>query len=117
MSAVGRVFHHSLAAILFGLVGVLLVTLPVISAEVATVVMAMFFLTGGLFQLIASFAVGVARAGVGRQWTESSRLAWAQWFLRNGPASGILVIGLFIGIDLIFYSVAWIALALGLRAM
>jgi uncharacterized membrane protein HdeD (DUF308 family) len=39
-------------------------------------------------------------------------LVLAQW-----PASGLWVIGLFIGIDLIFYGAAWIALALGLRGM
>jgi uncharacterized membrane protein HdeD (DUF308 family) len=33
------------------------------------------------------------------------------------PASGLWVIGLFIGIDLIFYGLAWIALALGLRSL
>jgi uncharacterized membrane protein HdeD (DUF308 family) len=38
-------------------------------------------------------------------------LVLAQW-----PASGLWVIGLFIGIDLIFYGAAWMALALGLRA-
>ena len=37
-------------------------------------------------------------------------LVLAQW-----PASGLWVIGLFIGIDLIFYGAAWMALALGLR--
>jgi uncharacterized membrane protein HdeD (DUF308 family) len=30
---------------------------------------------------------------------------------------GLWVIGLFVGVDLIFYSLAWIALALGLRTM
>jgi uncharacterized membrane protein HdeD (DUF308 family) len=38
-------------------------------------------------------------------------LVLVQW-----PASGLWVIGLFIGIDLIFYGAAWMALALGLRA-
>ena len=37
-------------------------------------------------------------------------LVWTQW-----PASGLWVIGLFIGIDLIFYGAAWIAFALSLR--
>jgi uncharacterized membrane protein HdeD (DUF308 family) len=37
-------------------------------------------------------------------------LVLAQW-----PVSGLWVIGLFVGIDLIFYGCAWIALALGLR--
>jgi uncharacterized membrane protein HdeD (DUF308 family) len=39
-------------------------------------------------------------------------LVLAQW-----PVSGLWVIGLFVGIDLIFYGAAWIVLALGLRAM
>jgi uncharacterized membrane protein HdeD (DUF308 family) len=43
-------FHHLLAAILFGVTGLILVTRPVLSAEVVTVFMAMFFLIGGLFQ-------------------------------------------------------------------
>ena len=58
-------FHHLLAAILFGVVGLMLVTRPVISAEALTIFMALFFLIGGLFQLIAS--VAVAQPGWGWQ--------------------------------------------------
>ena len=57
-------FHHLLAAILFGVAGLLLVTRPVISAEVATILMAMFFLIGGLFQLIGSLAVALRGLGL-----------------------------------------------------
>jgi hypothetical protein len=39
-------------------------------------------------------------------------LVLAQW-----PVSGLWVIGLFVGIELIFYGGAWIALALGLRSL
>jgi uncharacterized membrane protein HdeD (DUF308 family) len=109
-------FHHLLAAILFGIAGLLLVARPVISAEVLTLFMAMFFLVGGLFQIIGSIAV--ALPGWGWQVADGlitlvlGLLVLAQW-----PASGLWVIGLFIGIDLIFYGAAWIALALGLRGM
>jgi uncharacterized membrane protein HdeD (DUF308 family) len=109
-------FHHLLAAILFGIAGLLLVTRPVIIAEVLTLFMAMFFLVGGLFQIIGSIAV--ALPGWGWQVADGlitlvlGLLVLAQW-----PASGLWVIGLFIGIDLIFYGAAWIALALGLRGM
>lgn len=41
-------FQHLLAAILFGIAGLLLVTQPMKSAEVLTMFMAMFFLVGGL---------------------------------------------------------------------
>lgn len=109
-------FHHLLAGILFGVAGLLLVTRPVISAEVVTVFMAMFFIIGGLFQLIGSLAV--ALPGWGWQAVDGiitlvlGLLVLAEW-----PVSGLWVIGLFIGIDLIFYGCAWIALALGLRSM
>jgi uncharacterized membrane protein HdeD (DUF308 family) len=109
-------FHHLLAAILFGVVGVLIVSRPLLSAEVATVVIALLFLIGGLFQLIGS--LWVALPGWGWEAADGlisfvlGILVLAQW-----PASGLWVIGLFIGIDLIFYGAAWIALALGLRGM
>ena len=109
-------FQHLLAAVLFGITGLLIVMRPLISAEVATVFMAMFFLIGGLFQLIG--AVAIASPGWGWQAADGvitfvlGLLVLAQW-----PASGLWVIGLFVGIDLIFYGCAWIALALGLRAM
>jgi len=77
--------------------------------------MAVFFLISGLFQAIGS--LWVALPGWGWQTADGiitfvlGLLVLAQW-----PASGLWVIGLFIGIDLIFYGGAWIALALGLRA-
>ncbi len=109
-------FYLLLPAILFGVSGLLVVTRPVISAEVVTVVMAMFFLIGGLFQLIGSLAT--AQPGWGWQVADGiitfilGLLVLAQW-----PASGLWVIGLFVGIDLILYGFAWIALALKLRTM
>ncbi|MGO9700627.1 MAG: HdeD family acid-resistance protein [Xanthobacteraceae bacterium] len=108
-------FHHLVAAILFGVTGFLIVTRPLLGAEVATMLMAVFFLIGGLFQVISS--AWVALPGWGWQLVDGiitfilGVLVLAQW-----PVSGLWVIGLFIGIDLIFYGGAWIALAVGLRA-
>ena len=108
-------FHHLVAAILFGVTGFLIVTRPLLGAEVATILMAVFFLISGLFQFVGSW--WVALPGWGWQAVDGiiafvlGLFVLAQW-----PASGLWVIGLFIGIDLIFYGVAWIALALGLRA-
>lgn len=108
-------FAHLLAAILFGVTGLLIVMRPLISAEVATVFMAMFFMVGGLFKLVGSLAV--ALPGWGWQAADGvitfvlGLLVMAQW-----PVSGLWVIGLFVGINLIFDGCAWIVLALGLRA-
>ena len=108
-------FHHLLAAVLFGVIGLILITRPLLSAEVVTVLMAAYFLISGLFRFFGSIWVQVP--GWGWQAVDGlitfvlGVLVLAQW-----PASGLWVIGLFIGIDLIFYGAAWIALALGLRA-
>jgi uncharacterized membrane protein HdeD (DUF308 family) len=88
---------------------------PMISAEVATIFMAAFFLIGGLFELIGSAVIQLPgwgwQAADGVITIALGLLVFAQW-----PASGLWVIGLFVGIDLIFYGVAWIALAVGLHS-
>ena len=107
-------FLHLLAAILFGVAGLLIIVRPAVSAEVITMFMAMFFLIGGLFQLIGSLIV--AYPGWGWQAADGLITFLLGLLLIAGwPATGLWVIGLFIGINLIVYGVAWIALALGLR--
>jgi uncharacterized membrane protein HdeD (DUF308 family) len=108
-------FNHLLAAILFAVMGILLVARPAMSAEVLTIVIAILFLIGGLFQMIAPLAT--AQPGWGWQAADGAItfllgvLLLAQW-----PASGLWAIGLFIGINLILFGSAWIALAFQLRA-
>jgi len=107
-------FLHLLAAILFGVAGLLIVARPAVSAEVITMFMAMFFLIGGLFQLIGSMIV--AYPGWGWQAADGLITFLLGLLLIAGwPATGLWVIGLFIGINLIVYGLSWIALALGLR--
>ena len=109
-------FQHLLAAILFGVAGLLLVTRPLKSAEVVTLLMGMFFLVGGLFQLVGSVALALPGWG----WHAADGVitfVLGLLVLAGWPASGLWVIGLFLGIDLILYGGAWIALALGLRTM
>jgi len=109
-------FSHLLLAILFGIVGLLMVVKPVISAEALTVLMSIFFLISGLYQLLTSVLThlpgwgwqavnGVIAAAMGV-------LILAQW-----PVSGLWVIGLFVGIDLIVFGWTWIALALDLQKL
>jgi uncharacterized membrane protein HdeD (DUF308 family) len=79
-----------------------------------TVFIATFLLIGGLFQLISALAVHASGWG----WHVADGLITAilgVLVLAQWPASGLWVIGLFVGIDLIFYGGAWIAIALGLR--
>jgi uncharacterized membrane protein HdeD (DUF308 family) len=51
-------FQHAFAAILHGVLGLIFVLRPLITAEVLTLVMALFFLVGGLFQIAGSAWLG-----------------------------------------------------------
>lgn len=98
------------------IVGLLIVANPGASALALTLLMAAFFIVGGLFRIITA-----AREHVpGRGWTLFSGiinillgvLIWMQW-----PASAFWVIGLFIGIDLVFTGWWFIALSLMSRRL
>jgi uncharacterized membrane protein HdeD (DUF308 family) len=108
-------FQHWLHAVLFGVLGALILWRPVITAEILTLLMGAFFLVAGLFQLITPFVVSLPEWGWhalnGVVTLVLGILVLAQW-----PVSGLWVIGLFVGIELIFYGSAWIALALKLRS-
>jgi len=109
-------FQHWLGAVLFGVIGVLILWRPLVTAEILTLLMGAFFLVAGLFQLITPFVISLPDWG----WHTLNALitlllgilVLAQW-----PVSGLWVIGLFVGIELVFYGVAWIALALDLRSL
>jgi uncharacterized membrane protein HdeD (DUF308 family) len=109
-------FLHLLVAMLFGVTGVLMVMKPVISAEAATFLMSMLFLVTGLYQFVAALWTHLHGWG----WQALNGVITAVMgilLLAEWPVSGLWVIGLFVGIDLIVYGCAWIALALDLHKM
>ena len=108
---------HLLVAFVFGITGALMVFRPVISAEAITLVIAVFFLVAGFYQFFASIWVSnLPGSGWGAaNGTISAILGMlllAQW-----PVSGLWVVGLSVGIDLVVYGAAWIAMALKLHAL
>jgi uncharacterized membrane protein HdeD (DUF308 family) len=109
-------FLHLLVAILFFIVGILMLTRPVMSAEVWTLVMSLFFLVGGLYLLISSLYYHLPgwgwQAFAGVITTVLGFLVAAGW-----PVSGLWVIGLFIGIELVCHGWAWIMLAIHIHTM
>jgi uncharacterized membrane protein HdeD (DUF308 family) len=106
---------HLLAAALYLLVGLFMLEDPAQAAVVLTLVLGAFFLVGGMLRIVVALVTRTA--------------AWP-WVVLNGvvnlilgvlilnrwPGSGLWVIGLFIGIDLIINGWTWIALALAGRA-
>jgi uncharacterized membrane protein HdeD (DUF308 family) len=109
-------FLHLLAAVLFLFTGILFIARPLISAEVATFVMSLFFIAGGLYEVVASLWSHLQGWG----WHVFSGLIsmilggllLAQW-----PLTGLWAIGFFVGVYLFVSGFSWMAMAIGLRKM
>lgn len=109
-------FLHLLAAVLLVSIGILFVSRPVLSAEVATFVMSFFLLAGGLFQVVASLWSHVQ--GWGWQLFDGAlSILLGGLLLSQWPLSGLWVIGFFVGIHLFVSGLGWTAVALALRKM
>lgn len=110
----GGLFLHLLIGVLYVVVGFMVLANPEASALSLTLIMAIFFILAGLFRIIMAGAMRFPHWG----WVLFNGiitlllgiLIWRQW-----PVSGLWVIGLFIGIDLIIAGWAWVMLSLAAR--
>jgi len=105
---------HLLIGILYTVVGFMIIEQPENSALQLTLIIAIFLIFSGISRIV--FAL-------------SERFTGWPWVLLNGgvtlllglliykqwPASGLWVIGLFVGIEMIMNGWAWIMLSFGLR--
>jgi uncharacterized membrane protein HdeD (DUF308 family) len=109
-------FFHLLSGVLSIVVGVLFLRSPVGAVLALTLLVATLLMVGGIFKIVAAGSYKFAAWG----WTLASGiidlflglLIWQEW-----PASALWVIGLFVGINMIFRGFNWIGLGLALRAM
>lgn len=112
----GGFFWHLIMGILYVIVGILFVKNPLWASVSLTLMLAILFIIVGLFRIIYSSSIRLPRWG----WTLFNGiitfilgiLIYAQW-----PVSGLYIIGLFVGIDLIFAGWAYIMISLGARSL
>jgi uncharacterized membrane protein HdeD (DUF308 family) len=98
----GGFLLHLLIGILYLISGAILFISPGLSAISLTFIMVIFFITVGLFRVISSLSMQFKQWG----WTFISGLVsmalgvmiWFSW-----PTSGLWIIGMFVGLDLLFY--------------
>ena len=107
-------FFSLLAGIVYSVTGFLLLMHPMAGALSLTLLLAAFYMVGGIFRIIGSIMMrfeqwgwalfsGIVKLGLGI-------LIWMGW-----PETGLWVFGLFIGIDLIFYGWFWVLLSLSAK--
>lgn len=107
---------HILIGVLYAVVGYMIIDAPGLSMLVLTKFIAIFLIVSGLFRIVSALVMRF------RDWG---------WVLLNGgitlllgiiinrqlPEAALWVIGLFIGIEMLFNGWAWVMLAFGLRAV
>ncbi len=104
-----------LTALLYIVVGIMMLIHPAVGAITLTLLLAVFYTVSGLFKIVAAMSSRHAQWG----WLLFSGIVslilgliiWAQW-----PISGLWVIGLFIGIDMIIVGWIWVTLALSAKS-
>ena len=109
-------FLELLSGVLSIVVGLLFLRAPLNALAALTLLIACFLMVGGIFKIVAALSYRFAAWG----WSLASGIIdlilgvmiWQEW-----PASALWVIGLFVGINLLFRGINWIALGLALRAM
>ena len=109
-------FLHLLTGVLSVVVGLFFLRAPVDALLALTLLMASFLLVGGIFKIVAALSYRFGAWG----WSLASGIIdlvlgvmiWQEW-----PASALWVIGVFLGINLVFRGINWIGLGLALRAI
>jgi len=111
----GHLVWYLLEALLAIAIGLLLLQSPVRGALVLTMLLATYFIVAGIFRIVAALALrppnwgwilftGIVTMGLGI-------FVWGGW-----PVSGLWVLGLFIGVTMIFSGWARVMLAVALRS-
>lgn len=107
-------FLHLLSGVLSIVVGLMFLRVPIGALLTLTLLLACLLMVGGVFKIIASLSFRFSAWG----WPLLSGIIdlilgvmiWQQW-----PASALWVIGMFLGINLVFRGFNWIGLGLALR--
>ena len=111
----GGFWMHLFAGVLDLVTGALLLFFPAAGAAALTLILAIFFLVGGLVRLISSIA---SREVPHRGWGIVSGIVdflLGVVLLASWPVSALWFLGLCVGIALIFRGIWWAAFALSAR--
>jgi uncharacterized membrane protein HdeD (DUF308 family) len=108
-------FLHLLTGVLYFIAGVFMIENPVAAAMGLTLLVAACLLVGGILRI----ALSVAERFEGWRWMLANGVIalllgiciWRQW-----PFSGQWVIGLFVGIEILFSGLSWVMLGLAARS-
>ncbi len=109
-------FINLLGGVLYAVAGVVMIANPALAAVSLTLLIAIILIVAGLFRLVVAFSTPLHHRG----WlilNGAISLLLGIMIWRSWPVSGLWVIGMFIGIDMIFDGWTEIMLALTARRL
>ncbi len=109
-------FLHSLIGILYCAMGVMFIKNPAVASISITLLLGIFYIIIGIFRTINSFSLKTPQWGWGF-FNGLVSLLLGILILSSWPASGLFIIGLFVGIDLLFSGITYMMAALAARSL
>lgn len=109
-------FIHLIMGILYFAVGIVLIKIPLEASMTLTLFLGLFYSIIGIFRILYSLSLRTPRWG----WSLFNgiiSLLLGIFILANWPATGLYIIGLFVGIDLIFCGWSYIMTSLAARSL
>jgi uncharacterized membrane protein HdeD (DUF308 family) len=109
-----------LVQLLFGIlyitVGLMLRSQPDSAAEMITLLMAAFFIVGGMFRIVLALDLKFRNWGwalfQGLVTLLLGMMVWSNW-----PDSGAYIIGIFVGVEILVSGWVWVMMAISVRAI
>jgi uncharacterized membrane protein HdeD (DUF308 family) len=111
----GGFFINLMGGALYTVTGLLMITHPSLAAVTLTLLIAMLLIVAGTFRIFVAFSTPMHHRG----WlilNGAISLFLGFWIWSSWPVSGLWIIGLFIGIDMIFDGWTEVILALSARS-
>ncbi|MBV8752844.1 MAG: HdeD family acid-resistance protein [Hyphomicrobiales bacterium] len=111
----GKFVLWLLLGVLYVVAGIAAFENPLLAAAVLTLVLGVALVVSGIMRIILAFGM---KGGMPWMWIVLSGVITfllGAIILAHWPVSSVYVLGLFLGIDLVFAGVGWIGLGLGLR--
>ena len=128
MKGWGRSLAWVLLGALYILAGIVTFENPLLAAVVLTFVLGVVLIVSGVMRIVLAISMGMGSMGIGGSGHGNGPAGWVAAsgvvtlligliILMHWPVSGLYILGLFLGIDLVFAGGGWIGLGLALRRL
>lgn len=111
----GKFLLWMLLGVLYIAAGIIAIEHPIRAATILTLMLGIALVAGGLLRLFLAFQM---KESTSWGWVALSgvvTLLLGAMIIAQWPASGVFVLGIFLGIDLIFIGSGWITMGMALR--